>query len=615
MIKYLNFDIENAEIIEQNNNSQFITAKIDAFSSGITRNDTICDVEALKKSAPTIYEKPILFTIDERFNDFHTHVDPDKTLISGFVVPDSAVFKGNGERTTLSVTAKIWSRYAEKFINIFKQDNTKRKKVSVEVELLDSEEQVDGLLRMKDWIFAGICVLGDLVTEASQGANIQLMSFAVENDEYKKVYELEFGSYEEKGVDFNIPDAVKKNAQLGLDLHKKYNKGSILSVAHAKHLTSNTETNSDKIRHASRYMLKRGSNQIAEENLSSNQLNFLLWGGEESVSWVGELSKKLDEIDNQHDSYFSEMLTFPYKSLKDANPALKGIDPPISLGQANAIAKQADAIGSDKEKNGWAIAISSFKKTHVVKDGHWVKKEDMSVKSKEELEKEQMAKEETFEEEKKETPEEEKKEEEKEKKEKPEEEKGEKPADEKKEEDKEKNMSLNSYLDAAVLLKMLEDETENYKGMVEEEFAKPEGEQNMAKVCEAMYCKMCKMSAANADMCGKMAKMEEENKAYMAENEELKKFKADEEQKEFTFAVDTTLKEIEERVEMPTSDREFLLEESKKFTLETIDGWKNLARAKAFEFAKKDAKEDSSERFALPWGNKDANVKKSLWKD
>jgi len=452
-----------------------------------------------------------------------------------------------------------------------------------------------------------------LIVEASQGANIQLISFAEENVKVKKLYDLEFNKYEDKGIDFTIPLLVKENAKRGIELNKKFNKGSILSISHAKHLTNNDFTTSDKVRHASRYMLKRGSNKIDEQNPTSNQINFLLWGGEESVNWVSELNKKLSEFDEQHISYFGEEMTFPYKNLEEINPSLKGINPPISLEGANEIARQADAIGADK--GGWGIAIKSWKDRHVVKNGHWVKKEDMSVKSKEELEKEQMAKEETFEEEKKETPEEEKKEEEKEKKEKPEEEKGEKPADEKKEEDKEKNMSLNSYLDAAVLLKMLEDETENYKGMVEEEFAKPEGEQNMAKVCEAMYCKMCKMSAANVDMCGKMAKMEEENKAYMAENEELKKFKADEEQKEFTFAVDTTLKEIEERVEMPTSDREFLLEESKKFTLETIDGWKNLARAKAFEFAKKDAKEDTGERFALPWGNKDANVKKSLWKD
>lgn len=62
----------------------------------------------------------------------------------------------------------------------------------------------------------------------------------------------------------------------------------------------------------------------------------------------------------------------PYKSIGEINPALKGISPPITLEQANEIARQADGIGADK--GGWGIAISAFKKSHIVKDGRWVRK-------------------------------------------------------------------------------------------------------------------------------------------------------------------------------------------------------------------------------------------------
>jgi len=64
----------------------------------------------------------------------------------------------------------------------------------------------------------------------------------------------------------------------------------------------------------------------------------------------------------------------PYQSLKDINPALKGIRPKITLEQANDIADQADAIGADK--GGWGIAIKQFKKTHTVRGGKWVKREE-----------------------------------------------------------------------------------------------------------------------------------------------------------------------------------------------------------------------------------------------
>jgi hypothetical protein len=53
----------------------------------------------------------------------------------------------------------------------------------------------------------------------------------------------------------------------------------------------------------------------------------------------------------------------PYKTLDEANAAIRGIDPPVTLDQANKIAAMADSIGGD---SGWAIAISAFKKGHVI---------------------------------------------------------------------------------------------------------------------------------------------------------------------------------------------------------------------------------------------------------
>ena len=51
MNKYLNFEVENIELLEDENNSEFLTASIDAFSSGLSRNNTFCDEESLKESS------------------------------------------------------------------------------------------------------------------------------------------------------------------------------------------------------------------------------------------------------------------------------------------------------------------------------------------------------------------------------------------------------------------------------------------------------------------------------------------------------------------------------------------------------------------------------------
>lgn len=66
----------------------------------------------------------------------------------------------------------------------------------------------------------------------------------------------------------------------------------------------------------------------------------------------------------------------PYSSMDDVNPAIKGIDPPVTLSQANTIAEWADKIeaGGDVDSP-WAVAIAQFKKAYEVEGDKWVKRE------------------------------------------------------------------------------------------------------------------------------------------------------------------------------------------------------------------------------------------------
>ena len=65
----------------------------------------------------------------------------------------------------------------------------------------------------------------------------------------------------------------------------------------------------------------------------------------------------------------------PYASMKDINPALKGIKPKITLAQANVIAKWADKIkAAGTAESPWAVAIAQFKKSYRAEGGKWVKK-------------------------------------------------------------------------------------------------------------------------------------------------------------------------------------------------------------------------------------------------
>lgn len=302
---------------------------------------------------------------------------------------------------------------------------------------------------------------------------------------------------------------------------------------------------------------------------------------EEEISSKIKLSKEFIEeitIDGEDET----IVTFPYKKKGDINPALKGISPPVSVGQANEIARQADSIGVDKNKNGWAIAISNFKKTHKVVDGKWIrknkkmseddseelgnnKKEISMNKINEDLEKDK----EEFEEK---LPKEEKPEKEtpKEKEEKGKENK----------EEKDKKMPF-EYPDSFNMEEMsslfAEDEEEEEIKMAKKELEKKEYASPQI-LMSGMFAKMKKMAKAIKEMAKK-------NKVYMEENEKLKEFKSKVEAKNKEIEIMATIEEIEKKVIVPEEAKEEMIKEAENYSIENIDEWKTECKAKSFDFA------------------------------
>jgi hypothetical protein len=588
--KIINFEVEKAEIIDENPDSRFLTARIQAFASSENRHSMVCSEEVLKKTSSSIYDVPIIYNIVKYLNDFGSHVSPEDSLICGFIVPNSAEFERLDDgRLALFVRAKISKRYSPKVIEILQRDKGE-KKISVEMSLDESEEREDGLLEMKSYTYLACCLIGNSITEASPSAHIEVLSFASENEQIRKEYELEF-SNKYYGIDFTIPEKIKKNAQKSLKSYKEkgINANSV-NLAMARFLAHNEKITPEKVRMMAKFFNRK---------VMPDEFTMGFYGGREGDKWSKEMDKSMGEIDNKQLSYFGEdnIVTFPYKSMKDVNPALKGIDPPISLEQANAISSQADAIGTDEKKNGWAIAISSFKKSHTIKDGKWVKKENSTEKEEkfvnEDNEKlEEMAEVPVENKDKTEVEMSEEKSVEEMAKEdmKPEEKEDseEKPEDkvEDEEESKEEKMSLDGNLDVAAMLAILEDETEGYQELVDQH---KRGEIDYSKLAMAMYNKMCKMSEAS--------KLDKD--AYMSENEGLKKFKADVESKQFAFEVESTLNEVSDT--MPKDKISEYREDSKNFSLETIDGWKNKVKAIAFSYTKDKKSSDGITRIAMAW--------------
>lgn len=567
--KHLLFDIESAEVIEETESSQFATIKIFAFNSGWNRHDLYCSLETLKNTASSIYDKPVIYSFSKLFRDFDSHTDPDKSLIAGFVVRDSAEFvEFEDGRTSLSVLAKIWKMYAPQFIQLLKESENHEKKVSVEMQLKDYTKVENGE-EMLDFEYSAVCVLGDLITEASPGAHLEVLSFA--KKEYEKALHLEFSRmYDE--IDFSIPEEVKNNSQKGLDLRKQYNRGGTsVGLATARYLIKNKIATPEKIRHIAKYFPKHEKDNL-NDRTSNGWIAWMLLGGNSGRTWSTNIVEKMNEIDEREMAYFSdienfEKVTFPYNNKSEINP-------PISVSQANEIEKQ-------------------------IEDGKWVRKE----KSKN-MEEEKKEFEKELEEEDKEKMAEKPKEEdvpdEKEQSE------NEKSKDE--EEPEKEDMSLDANLDVKAVLGFLQEETEDYKSLAAE-FSDEKETKNFAKMANYMFEKMKKMAE-------QLKNKESEVSSYMAENEDLKKYKKEKEDEQFNFSVDSILKKIEEKTEIPKDELSALKEKSKEFGLENISVWENLAKARALDFAiKKDSKkEDEEPRYS--WGSENNNkpVTTSFWK-
>lgn len=94
------------------------------------------------------------------------------------------------------------------------------------------------------------------------------------------------------------------------------------------------------------------------------------WSQEDAEAWVAQA--KTTDL-----QAVAEGESMPYSKISEINPALKGIEPKITLAQANEIAGMADAMAASDNppESPWAVAIASFKKRYEVKDGKWVKKE------------------------------------------------------------------------------------------------------------------------------------------------------------------------------------------------------------------------------------------------
>ena len=181
----LEFAVDGFEF-EDVKDARFAKGIIHAFADGENAHTHPIETKVLIDCANSVYDIPLVCRYNGFTNDFMSH-EADETPI-GFIKETSPTYsnpivfeKHTDGRTFLVIKALIWKKYAKDAVRVFKNSEG-RKAVSVEITITKGEE-IDGKVRVDEFVLDGITVLGDFVKPAVKDARIQV-EFAQDKTNY-----------------------------------------------------------------------------------------------------------------------------------------------------------------------------------------------------------------------------------------------------------------------------------------------------------------------------------------------------------------------------------------------------------------------------------------------
>lgn len=181
----LEFAVDGFEF-EDVKDARFAKGIIHAFADGENAHTHPIETKVLIDCANSVYDIPLVCRYNGFTDDFMSH-EADETPI-GFIKETSPTYsnpivfeKHTDGRTFLVIKALIWKKYAKDAVRVFK-NNEGKKAVSVEITITKGEE-IDGKVRVDEFVLDGITVLGDFVKPAVKDARIQV-EFAQDKTDY-----------------------------------------------------------------------------------------------------------------------------------------------------------------------------------------------------------------------------------------------------------------------------------------------------------------------------------------------------------------------------------------------------------------------------------------------
>jgi HK97 family phage prohead protease len=116
-------------------------------------------------------------------------------------------------------------------------------------------------------------------------------------------------TYRGQDIDLSIPQAVKRNAQRGLDLAEEFGRGGTdVGRGTARYLVREDEASPEKVRQIARYWPRHDTEHVNEDGSdgeppSNAYIAWQLWGGDEGRAWSERKRDQLDRIDEEQDKH------------------------------------------------------------------------------------------------------------------------------------------------------------------------------------------------------------------------------------------------------------------------------------------------------------------------
>lgn len=236
----LNYEIKDYDVYDTHQDHAIVRAKI--VNVGRNHNDTSFSKESIEKAIPTLYNIPLIGIYSEIENDFKSHAKNDlerKQTYAIGTIPESC--NAHFEKDLMGMEylvadIVVWKEYFPEFFNVIANNEEKEKQttISMEIRLLDYEK-VDGIFDITEFVFNGICLLGENVRPGIPNAGLRVIRFEEGKIDFEdnNLYQ---NLLKESNEELEILSKYSEKA-LSVDngkINKKFKKGEVGNMAEKK---------------------------------------------------------------------------------------------------------------------------------------------------------------------------------------------------------------------------------------------------------------------------------------------------------------------------------------------------------------------------------------------